>query len=77
MAKAPILTPRADDFPQWYQDVVAKAALAESGPARGTVTVNRWEPSARPVGTVQTSASPSTPKPAKTPPAPCLSSCSS
>ena len=42
MAKAPILTPRADDFPQWYQDVVAKAALAESGPARGTMVIRPY-----------------------------------
>ena len=25
MAKAPILTPQATDFPRWYQDIVAKA----------------------------------------------------
>ncbi len=42
MAKAPILTPRADDFPQWYQEVVAKAALAESGPARGTMVIRPY-----------------------------------
>ena len=28
MAKAPVLTPRADDFPRWYQDLVGKAELA-------------------------------------------------
>ena len=28
MAKA-LLTPRAVDFPRWYQDVIAKAELAE------------------------------------------------
>lgn len=42
MAKAPILTPRADDFPQWYQEVVAKAALAENGPARGTMVIRPY-----------------------------------
>ena len=31
MAKAPVLTPQADDFPRWYQDVVAKAELAWNG----------------------------------------------
>mgnify|MGYP005612925971 CR=1 FL=1 len=29
MAKAPVLTPQADDFPRWYQDVLAKAELAQ------------------------------------------------
>lgn len=30
-----VLTPQAEDFPRWYQDVVAKAELAESGPVKG------------------------------------------
>ena len=42
MAKAPILAPRADDFAQWYQDVVAKAQLAENGPARGTMVIRPY-----------------------------------
>ena len=42
MAKAPILAPRADDFPQWYQDVVAKAELAENGPVRGTMVIRPY-----------------------------------
>jgi prolyl-tRNA synthetase len=42
MAKQPILTPRADDFPRWYQDVVAKAELAENGPVRGTMVIRPW-----------------------------------
>jgi prolyl-tRNA synthetase len=32
---ARVLTPQAEDFPRWYQDVVAKAELAESGPVKG------------------------------------------
>lgn len=32
---ARVLTPQAEDFPRWYQDVVAKAELAENGPAKG------------------------------------------
>jgi prolyl-tRNA synthetase len=36
---AGVLTPRAEDFPRWYQDVVAKAELAESGPVRGTMVI--------------------------------------
>ncbi len=39
MAKPPILTPQAEDFPRWYQDVIAKAELAENGPVRGTMVV--------------------------------------
>jgi prolyl-tRNA synthetase len=35
----PILTPQQDDFPRWYQDVLAKAKLAENGPARGTIVI--------------------------------------
>src|SRR5690606_22651396 len=42
MAKAPILTPQAEDFPRWYQDVVAKAELADNGPARGTMVVRPY-----------------------------------
>ncbi len=39
MAKASVLTPQADDFPRWYQDVVAKAVLADNGPVRGTMVI--------------------------------------
>ncbi|MEO3977299.1 proline--tRNA ligase [Streptomyces sp. CAU 1734] len=42
MAKAPVLTPRADDFPRWYQDVIAKAELAENGPVRGTMVIRPY-----------------------------------
>jgi prolyl-tRNA synthetase len=42
MAKAPILTPQADDFPAWYQDVVSKAELAENGPVRGTMVIRPY-----------------------------------
>ena len=42
MAKAPVLTPQAEDFPEWYQDVVAKAELAENGPVRGTMVVRPY-----------------------------------
>ncbi len=42
MAKAPILTPQADDFPRWYQDVVAKAEMAENGPARGSMVIRPY-----------------------------------
>jgi prolyl-tRNA synthetase len=36
---ARVLTPRAEDFPRWYQDVIAKAELADNGPVRGTMVV--------------------------------------
>ena len=42
MAKQPVLTPQADDFPRWYQDVVAKAELADNGPARGTQIIRPY-----------------------------------
>ncbi|MFH9857406.1 proline--tRNA ligase [Streptomyces althioticus] len=42
MAKAPVLTPRADDFPRWYQDLVSKAELADNGPVRGTMVVRPY-----------------------------------
>jgi prolyl-tRNA synthetase len=41
-AKAPVLTPRADDFPRWYQDVLQKAQLAENGPVRGTMVIRPY-----------------------------------
>ena len=42
MAKAGVLTPQAEDFPRWYQDVVAKAELADNGPVRGTMVVRPY-----------------------------------
>src|SRR4051795_27855 len=36
---AGVLTPQSEDFPRWYQDVVAKAELAENGPVRGTMVI--------------------------------------
>lgn len=39
MARQPVLTPQAQDFPRWYQDVIAKAELAEGGPVRGTMVI--------------------------------------
>lgn len=42
MPKPPVLTPQADDFPRWYQDVVAKAELADNGPVRGTMVIRPY-----------------------------------
>jgi len=39
---AGVLTPQADDFPRWYQDVLAKAELAENGPVRGTMVIRPY-----------------------------------
>src|SRR4029079_5309937 len=38
----PVLVPQAADFPGWYQDVIAKAELAETGPVRGTMVIRPW-----------------------------------
>jgi len=37
-----VLTPQAENFPQWYQDVVAKAELAENGAVRGTMVIRPY-----------------------------------
>ncbi|MGH3768578.1 MAG: proline--tRNA ligase [Pseudonocardiaceae bacterium] len=39
MSKPALLTPRASDFPRWYQDVIARAELADNGPVRGTMVI--------------------------------------
>jgi prolyl-tRNA synthetase len=39
---ASVLTPQSQDFPRWYQDVVARAELAENGPARGTMVIRPY-----------------------------------
>lgn len=42
MAKPPVLTPQSTNFPEWYQDVVARAELAENGPVRGTMVIRPY-----------------------------------
>ncbi|MGW2426368.1 proline--tRNA ligase [Streptomyces sp. NPDC001709] len=42
MAKARVLTSRADDFPRWYQDLITKAELADNGPVRGTMAIRPY-----------------------------------
>src|SRR5678815_1759467 len=39
---ARVLTPQGEDFPRWYQDVIAKAELADNGPVRGTMVIRPW-----------------------------------
>lgn len=40
--RAPVLTPQAEDFPRWYQDVLNKAELADNGPVRGTMVIRPY-----------------------------------
>ncbi len=45
MAKAPktaIQPTRADDYPEWYQQVIRAADLAESSPVRGCMVIKPW-----------------------------------
>ncbi len=42
MAKPPVLTPQAEDFPRWYQDIITKAELADNGPVRGTMVIRPY-----------------------------------
>jgi len=42
MPRPDVLTPRSVDFPRWYQEVIARAELAENGPVRGTMVIRPW-----------------------------------
>jgi prolyl-tRNA synthetase len=39
---ASAIVTREEDFPRWYQEVVARAEMAENGPARGTMVIRPW-----------------------------------
>ena len=41
MAKGAIVT-RDEDFPRWYQEVIAGADMADNGPAAGTMVIRPW-----------------------------------
>jgi prolyl-tRNA synthetase len=41
MPKGAIVT-REEDFPRWYQEVIAGADMADNGPARGTMVIRPW-----------------------------------
>jgi prolyl-tRNA synthetase len=41
MTKGAIVS-RDEDFPRWYQEVVARAEMAENGPVRGTMVIRPW-----------------------------------
>jgi len=42
VASQSVLTPQAEDFPRWYQDVIAKAEMADNGPVRGTMVIRPY-----------------------------------
>jgi prolyl-tRNA synthetase len=42
VASQSVLTSQSEDFPRWYQDVVAKAELADNGPVRGTMVIRPY-----------------------------------
>jgi prolyl-tRNA synthetase len=42
MANPSVLTSQQEDFPRWYQDVLAKAELADNGPVRGTIVIRPY-----------------------------------
>jgi len=42
VADSGALARQADDFPRWYQDVVAKAEMADNGPVRGTMVIRPY-----------------------------------
>jgi prolyl-tRNA synthetase len=37
-----VLASQGEDFPQWYQDILAKAELADNGPVRGTMIIRPY-----------------------------------
>jgi len=41
MTKGAIVS-RTEDFPRWYQEVIAGAEMADNGPARGTMVIRPW-----------------------------------
>jgi prolyl-tRNA synthetase len=42
MAKTGISPTRAEDYPEWYQQVIKAADLAESSPVRGCMVIKPW-----------------------------------
>jgi prolyl-tRNA synthetase len=42
MPPSAVLTQQKENFPRWYQDVVAKAELADNGPVRGTMVIRPY-----------------------------------
>ena len=42
MADEKGLTPRAEDFSAWYNEVVLRAELADYSPVRGSMVIRPW-----------------------------------
>ena len=42
MAKTGITPTRADDYPEWYQQVIKAADMAENSPVRGCMVIKPW-----------------------------------
>ena len=42
MAKTAITPTRADDYPEWYQQVIKAADLAENSDVRGCMVIKPW-----------------------------------
>ena len=42
MSKEKALTPRAEDFSAWYNEVVQRAELADHSPVRGSMVIRPW-----------------------------------
>lgn len=42
MSKTAITPTRQEDYPEWYQQVVSEAGLAENSPVRGCMVINPW-----------------------------------
>ena len=42
MAKTAINPTRAENYPQWYQEVIAAAEMAENSPVRGCMVIRPW-----------------------------------
>ena len=42
MAKDKKLTPQAEDFSAWYNEVVQRAELADHSPVRGSMVIRPW-----------------------------------
>jgi prolyl-tRNA synthetase len=39
---ASAIVTREEDFPRWYQEVIARAEMADNGPARGSMVIRPW-----------------------------------
>ena len=36
------ITPRGEDFPRWYTDVIAAAEMADNSPVKGCMVIRPW-----------------------------------